>query len=110
MNGIMSKIHLELLDNKRLAVFNKLSAFRDKGYLAGGTALALQINHRISEDFDVFVNHEIDNKLRLKVKQTFEEVVYYINSADQISFATESGVRVTFQISYFNWIATACIN
>jgi predicted nucleotidyltransferase component of viral defense system len=89
------------LDKEGLAVFNKLSAFTKEGYLAGGTALALQINHRISEDFDVFVKHEIDNKLRLKVKDIFGEVVFYVNSADQISFATGTGIKITFLWYYF---------
>lgn len=97
----MSKIHLELLDKERSAVFNKLSAFRNEGYLAGGTALALQINHRVSEDFDIFVEHEIDNKLRLKVKKIFGEVIFYVNSADQISFTSEKGIHVTFLWYYF---------
>lgn len=101
MKGTMSKIHLEILDNDRLIVFNKLKAFKNEGYLAGGTALALLLNHRISEDFDVFINHEIDNKLRLKVKKIFGDVTFYVNSVDQISFTTQSNVKVTFLWYYF---------
>ena len=52
----MSKIYFKILDNDRMSVFDKLKAFQNEGYLAGGTALALQLNHRTSEDFDVFVN------------------------------------------------------
>jgi len=40
----MSKIYLEILDNERLTIFNKLKAFENEGYLAGGTALAFQLN------------------------------------------------------------------
>lgn len=97
----MSKIYLEILDNERLAVFDKLKAFQNEGYLAGGTALAFQLNHRISEDFDVFINREIDNKLRLKVKKIFGEVTFYVNSVDQISFIMQNGVRITFLWYYF---------
>lgn len=97
----MSKIHLEILDDDRLVVFNKLKAFENEGYLAGGTALALQLNHRVSEDFDVFINREIDNKLRLKVKEIFGGVTFYVNSTDQISFTTQSNVKVTFLWYYF---------
>ena len=97
----MSKIHLELLDNDRLAVFKLLSEFKDVGYLAGGTGLALQINHRKSDDFDIFVNHAIDNKLRLRVERIFGKIVYYVNSEDQISFKTENGINITFLWYYF---------
>ena len=97
----MSKIYLEILDNDRLAVFNKLKAFQNEGYLAGGTALAFQLNHRISEDFDVFINREIDNKLRLKAKKIFGDVTFYVNTADQISFITQNGIKVTFLWYYF---------
>ena len=92
----MSKIYFEILDDDRLVVFNKLKAFQNEGYLAGGTALAFQLNHRISEDFDVFINREIDNKLRLKVKDIFGDVTFYVNTADQISFVTQNGIKVTF--------------
>lgn len=101
MKDTMSKIYLEILDNERLIVFNKLKAFESEGYLAGGTALALQLNHRISEDFDVFVHHEIDNKLRLKVKEIFGDITFYVNSTDQISFITQNNVKVTFLWYYF---------
>jgi len=97
----MSKIYLEILDNDRLMVFSKLIDFKNEGYLAGGTALAFQLNHRISEDFDVFINREIDNKLRLKVKRIFGDVSFNVNSTDQISFVTHNGVRVTFLWYYF---------
>lgn len=101
MKDCMSKIHLELLNNDRLAVFKLLSEFKDVGYLAGGTGLALQINHRKSDDFDIFVNHAIDNKLRLKVQKIFGKIVYYVNSEDQISFKTKNGINITFLWYYF---------
>jgi len=101
MKSIMSKIYLEILDKERLVIFNKLKAFENEGYLAGGTALAFQLNHRISEDFDIFINREIDNRLRLKVKEIFGDVAFYINTADQISFITKNGIKVTFLWYYF---------
>lgn len=97
----MSKIHLELLDEKRQKVFLDLSLFKDEGYLAGGTALALQINHRRSEDFDIFVNKTIDNKLRLKIKKIFGNVDFYLDNEDQINLLTKDGVKITFLWYYF---------
>ncbi|KKQ01400.1 MAG: hypothetical protein US11_C0009G0012 [Candidatus Roizmanbacteria bacterium GW2011_GWA2_36_23] len=101
MNVIMSKIHLDILDNIRQDIFNKLKAFAHEGYLAGGTALAFQLHHRISEDFDIFINRHINNNLRLKVKEVFGEVKFYINSTDQISFTTRNNTKVTLLWYYF---------
>ena len=82
----MSNIHLDILDTTRKQVFNQLSSFSSFGYLAGGTALALQLNHRKSVNFDIFVNKEITNTLRLEVKRLFGDVPYEINTGDQITF------------------------
>ena len=101
MKDIMSKIHLELLDRPRLSVFKQLAVFKKEGYLAGGTALALQINHRLSEDFDIFIGKAVDNNLRLKVEKCFGSIKYYINTSDQISFTTNEGVKITFVWYYF---------
>ena len=40
------------LDQEQLNVWHKLKAFRNNFVLAGGTALMLQIGHRLSYDFD----------------------------------------------------------
>lgn len=91
----MSKIYPEILDKKRREIFGKLSKFKNCGYLAGGTALALQIKHRKSLDFDIFVQKAITNHLRLKAKRTFGKVNFYINTGDQISFTIKDDVSVT---------------
>ena len=67
----MSKIFLEILDPERQKVFTRLTAFCDDGYLAGGTALALQLGHRVSIDFDVFtfLQKDVRDYLNTKKKQ-----------------------------------------
>lgn len=92
----MSKIYLALLDKKRLKIFQHLSHFKKLGYLAGGTALALQINHRKSVDFDVFVYKPIGGYLRLKIEKIFGKVEPYVNTSDQISFKLKEDIGVTF--------------
>lgn len=92
----MSQIHLEPLDTAKQNVFLQLAEFKTIGYLAGGTALALQINHRKSFDFDVFVPEEIGNSLRRKIKDVFGDCRYEINTADQITFAGPSDIQITF--------------
>ena len=48
-----SELHWDILGKKKVAVLPKLKFLKDRGfYLAGGTALALQIGHRLSADLD----------------------------------------------------------
>lgn len=98
----MSKIYLEILDKERQAVFKKLAHFKTDGYLAGGTALSLQIKHRKSVDFDIFTPQIIDTSLRLKVRKIFGLVEMYTDTSDQISFYTQSRVSVTFVWYYYH--------
>lgn len=49
-------MHLEVLGGERSKLFYELSFLSKAGcYLAGGTALALQLGHRTSVDFDFYI-------------------------------------------------------
>ena len=98
----MSKIYLEILDKNRQKIFKSLSQFRDFGYLGGGTALALQILHRESFDFDIFVSKPIDNNLRVKVKNIFADIRVDVDTQDQMTFRTTSQASITFLWYYFD--------
>ena len=97
----MSKIYLELLDKNRQTLFQKLSAFRQFGYLSGGTALALQINHRKSVDFDIFIEKQTSNALHLAVKKVFGSQNYEVNTEDQLTFSPQTGSEITFLWYYW---------
>ncbi|MEM7820511.1 MAG: nucleotidyl transferase AbiEii/AbiGii toxin family protein [Candidatus Aenigmatarchaeota archaeon] len=57
-------LHYEVLNKEQKELLPKLAFLKDQGfYLAGGTALALQIGHRTSIDFDFYSKNEFDNKL-----------------------------------------------
>ena len=92
----MSKIHLELLDESRQKVFGQLHTFAHYGYLAGGTALALQLNHRKSVDFDIFVPKPISATLRRKISAVFGNQPYEVNTTDQITFPLGESIEITF--------------
>lgn len=63
----------DILDKKRIEILPKLKSFKKDFYLAGGTALALQIGHRDSVDFDFFKQGDIDTKkLFNKIKEVFQ--------------------------------------
>jgi hypothetical protein len=56
-----------------LAVLGK-SGLMKSAYLAGGTALAIQIGHRRSSDFDFFTKKEFDERIFLqKMVKTFSD-------------------------------------
>jgi predicted nucleotidyltransferase component of viral defense system len=54
-------MYWDILDEPRKKILPVLSFARSHGfYLAGGTALALQLGHRLSVDFDFYAKNEFD--------------------------------------------------
>ena len=96
---LVGGMHTEALTKEGLQLFPALVAF-DDFYLAGGTALALQIGHRHSVDFDLFSNDPIDQTLLTKVGRVFPSfpVQPVINNRDQLT-AFIGSVKLTF-LSY----------
>ena len=92
-------MHTEALTEEGLKLFPTLTAFGDF-YLAGGTALALQIGHRLSVDFDLFRSSPIDRTLLAKVKGVFPgiSVEPVVNNPDELT-AFVGSVKMTF-LSY----------
>ena len=63
-------MYTEVLPEANKALLAYLKQFSDFT-LAGGTALALQLGHRQSIDFDFFSSNYIDKKLWNKLKKVF---------------------------------------
>lgn len=61
------RLRERVLSRRQLSALRELAPFLRESpfYLAGGTALALQLGHRRSVDFDWFSAHPIDDPLRL---------------------------------------------
>ena len=89
-------MHHEVLSEPAAALFPSLSRFAGF-YLAGGTALALQIGHRVSVDFDLFSDDEIDRALLQRVRRVFTdaEISPLVNNADELTMLV-NGVKVSF--------------
>ncbi|NLA75565.1 MAG: nucleotidyl transferase AbiEii/AbiGii toxin family protein [Deltaproteobacteria bacterium] len=97
MSGIID-IHTEILSDAQVNLLHALSkAFMDTDfYLAGGTALALKLGHRLSKDFDWFINRlgdpeDLFRRLRsadisFTVLSTASETVYLNIDSIQASF------------------------
>lgn len=96
----MTTSHLytaDILDASRLVVWQKLKPFRRIGVLAGGTAIALQINHRRSVDFDIFTVKPIQKQLTESVRKAFGRyVVPTLSTQKQLNVLTHDGIKVTF--------------
>ncbi|MFA7209134.1 MAG: nucleotidyl transferase AbiEii/AbiGii toxin family protein [Parcubacteria group bacterium] len=92
----MEKLHLEILDQERENIFQKLSTFRSLGYLSGGTALALQLGHRVSYDFDIFCAKEIPASFPAKIKKEMRVKEVLVNNADEFTFITEYDIKISF--------------
>src|SRR5882672_9819488 len=89
-------MHPEVLTKAGAALFPTLSRF-EGFYLAGGTALALQIGHRISVDFDLFSDDEIERGLLPQVRRAFggADIMPLVNNPDELTISV-NGVKLTF--------------
>lgn len=81
-------------DGKKL--FPRLAAF-ESFYLGGGTALALQIGHRVSEDFDLFSDRTIKRTQLRSAERVFQTTALRptVNNRDQLTVFVGQ-VKVTF--------------
>ena len=89
-------MHYEVLEEKTRKIFEKFSFLKENFYLAGGTALALQIGHRKSIDLDFFSDEPIKKTLLKTIEskiKTADSVV--VNNKKELTFYIES-IKVTF--------------
>jgi hypothetical protein len=97
MNKGILKIHLDVLNKKRQELLTKLLPYTKDFILAGGTALALQINHRESYNFDFFSSSPILKNSIEKISQTVKIATISVDSSDELTFFTENEIKVTFR-------------
>lgn len=83
-------MHLEALKLEQKKIFSEIKHF-PQFYLVGGTALALQIGHRISIDFDLFSKNNIPYALLKKVRRVFKgmKIEIVVNHSEQLSVIIE---------------------
>lgn len=78
-----------------LALLSKFQLLKD-AYLAGGTAAALQLGHRISVDLDFFTLHKFDVKKKAEALKKWGDF-----SIEQISWGTIQGHFKEVRFSLF---------
>lgn len=90
-------MHKKILTQEQQNLLPLAGKFAEDFGLAGGTAIALQIGHRRSIDFDLFSVKEFDdNKIRNTIKEegwNIEKVL--MEEKDQFTFLI-NGVQLTF--------------
>jgi hypothetical protein len=91
-----STMHPEVLPKGGAELLPKFAQFSGY-YLVGGTALALQIGHRISVDFDMFCSKEIDKRLLPKIKKVFSghAIKLVVSNIDELTLFI-NGIKTTF--------------
>ncbi len=96
MSKNILKIHQDVLDKKRQDLLDKLLPYT-KGYiLGGGTALALQLKHRKSYDFDFFASNPLPKNLLEKLASAISINNVSVDSADELTFFSKDEIKVTF--------------
>jgi len=88
---------LSILSRKQIKLLEQLGFLKEYGfYLAGGTALALQLGHRTSLDFDFYTQKSFDSKkLHLLLEKKFERVILLQKDEDTL-IVEINGVIVSF--------------
>ncbi|MDR3643438.1 MAG: nucleotidyl transferase AbiEii/AbiGii toxin family protein [Candidatus Doudnabacteria bacterium] len=89
----------EVLDKTRLELLPKFAEFKRRFYLAGGTALALQIGHRKSIDFDFFSDAEFKPEVLLSDIQkslTPHKLEAVLQDKNTLTVIVDSAVSVSF--------------
>jgi len=93
------KIYWDILDHKRSEILPLLSNFKDDFYLAGGTALALQLGHRDSIDFDFFSTNSFSTEeLFYKIERVFigHQIVKIQEAKDTLTLIIDQSIKLSF--------------
>lgn len=89
-------MHKEVLSKEQADLLPLIQQFKREFYLVGGTAIALQIGHRRSIDFDLFKKGKLRPRSILsKIGENNLQSTVTRNVAEQLN-VTVSGVKLTF--------------
>ncbi len=94
----ISKLHLDIFNHpERRRVLGELRKLPRGCVLGGGTALALQIGHRTSYDFDLFYSKPIDKKWLAKVRAVFGSRLMrvLVNTTDELTVIVKPDIKIT---------------
>lgn len=89
-------MHPEILTKGQIQLLPEIKKFASQFGLVGGTAVALQLGHRRSIDFDLFSQKNFDNEAITRlVKGKYEIKHIYIDSSTELTMMIED-IKLTF--------------
>ena len=89
-------MHLEILTDRQIELLPFIAQFKRSFYLVGGTAIALQLGHRRSIDFDLFTEKTLNKKrIKQKVSESSFPKTILTSDVDQIHFILND-IKTTF--------------
>lgn len=100
-------MYWDILDTKRKNILSKLANITNGFYLAGGTALALQLGHRDSIDFDFFSPTEFSNaKLFEKITTIFTgfNIIKTQDEKDTLSVTVNENIKLSFFVYRYDLV------
>jgi len=95
----MDMLNLSILSEERRNILPSFISWKDEFYLAGGTALALQIGHRESVDFDFFSSHPFDTEKMIKrISILFGEKSFTVTQVEKntLSIILHTEIKISF--------------
>ena len=98
-------LHYETIDARTLDLLKRLLAIPEfhNLRLVGGTALALQLGHRISVDLDLFGSVDVDINRTIDLLNDFSNVQVQGSTKNMMFFSIE-GVKVDIVNYPYEWI------
>ena len=96
-------MHYETLTNTAKQILPHFKKKLNSYYLAGGTAIAIQIGHRISVDFDFFTSEKISKTLFPEIKKLLPEntnINVSVNNSDELTIFIND-LKITFLFYQF---------
>lgn len=105
-----NKIYAEILNDNQRKLLPLARMFRGKFYLVGGTAIALQLGHRRSIDFDLFSSEKIDQrKIRSVIAKNHRIGKVIMDDQNEYTLIVD-GVKMTFLHYPFKVMANKKLN
>lgn len=95
-------MHEEILSGKQIDILPLISKFADNFCLIGGTAIALQLGHRRSIDFDLLTTDLLNNEqIRKTVRSKNKIEGVAVNEPEELTLIVD-GLKLTFLQYPFN--------
>ncbi len=99
---ILINMYNEILTQSQKDLLGLVESFSEEFGLVGGTAIALQIGHRESIDFDMFTPNNFDNfKIKRKLSKDYKNKKIVRDEKNQLTFFLND-VQFTFFCYPFN--------